>query len=45
MILVILEAAPVVGCSGDLVARLSNGPYGACYGLSGVLVLGTYKVN
>ena len=24
---------PLLGCSGDLVSRLSNGPYGASYGL------------
>ena len=25
--------ATLLGCSGDLVSRLSNGPYGASYGL------------
>ena len=28
-----LDCSALLGCSGDLVSRLSNGPYGASYGL------------
>ena len=28
----------LLGCSGDLVRRLSNAPSGACYGLLGGLI-------
>ena len=28
----------LLGCSGDLVSRLSTGPYGASYGLLGGLI-------
>ena len=32
------SAAPLPGCSGDLVSRPSNGPYGASSGISWGLI-------
>ena len=42
-----LKGDHILGCSGDLVSRLSNGPYGASYGLCGLIgdTKWTYEVN